>query len=88
MTPNEAQELLDRTRRIETRLTTFLVSQGFEVHATMPVWSNGVITIPSMGCSIRDIMKAIPEDWCSEDDVAVTHRGDAIAYIFPPEKMK
>lgn len=54
------QEMLDRSRRIETRLTKLGIAQGVEMHGSKPVWSGNRVDIPSRNCSIGDIMQAIP----------------------------
>lgn len=56
------QEMLDRSRRIETRLTKIGIAQGVDMRSSKPIWRNNRIDIPSRNCSIGDIMQAIPLD--------------------------
>lgn len=60
------QELLDRTRRMETRLTRYLLEQGVEL-GTMerPWWDPDFIGgpsvhIPSINTALADILKTVP----------------------------
>ena len=55
------KELLDRVRRIETRLTRFLAAQGAEMTTEKPEWQPGIgVLIPSLDCSLRSILSAVP----------------------------
>lgn len=56
------QEMLDRSRRIETRVTKLGIAQGVEMGGGRPVWNGNRIDIPSRNCSIGDIMQSIPPD--------------------------
>jgi hypothetical protein len=45
---NEMKEVLDRTRRIETRLTAYLERQGEPINNLKPVWdhtTNSVLVV-------------------------------------------
>jgi hypothetical protein len=66
------RELRDRMRRVETRLTKFLQSQGFDTMSQQPLWKDGVVDVPSMSCSIKDVMSVIPGDW--DSDIAIVHK--------------
>lgn len=85
MHPNEVREVLDRLRRVETRVTTFMIAQGFDVAVTPPIWNEGTITLPSMGCSLRDILKAVPEGWNVDEAVEVRHLGVPVAHVLLPD---
>ena len=85
----QVQEILDRTRRIETRLTSYLVRQGEPTFAAKPTW-DGVrrcINVPTLDCSIGSCMGVVPGD--EQEDVEVyDRRGNLIALItrtFPRE---
>lgn len=67
---------------METRLTKFLEVQGFETKVKKPVWRSGVVDIPSLECSIKDILAAVPDDWPDEDGIYVVHHGQEIADIY------
>lgn len=66
----QMKELLDRVRRMETRLTAFLVAQGATTTTEKPEWQHndqgyadsGAIHIPSLDCSLRTILAAVPKD--------------------------
>ena len=59
----QVQEILDRTRRTETRLTRYLEAQGVRTGAAQATWEHGRVIVPSPGVSIRDVFKAVPRDW-------------------------
>lgn len=73
----DVQEIKDRCRRLETRLTKYLETQGFDTQRRMPLWKNGEIAIPSMECSVADIMSVIPKP-CGHRHIVVTHKGDEL----------
>lgn len=81
----ELREIKDRCRRMETRLTKFLESQGFETKVKRPTWLRGVVAIPSLECSVKDILAAIPDDWPEEDGVIVAHHGVEVFDLYKPE---
>ena len=56
-------EMLQRVRRIETRVTTMMIAMGVDSSATKPVFDNGRLTLPSKHCSVKEILEAIPADW-------------------------
>lgn len=51
-------ETLDRVKRTETRLTTFMIAHGMTPPTQKPTVDGMAITIPSMDCSLRDIILA------------------------------
>lgn len=61
---NEMKELLDRTRRIETRLTAYLERQGEPIGNQKPVWDHTTnsILVPNMDCSIGKCISEVPID--------------------------
>lgn len=78
---HDVQEVKDRCRRIETRLTKYLEVQGFDTQRRMPVWrDSGEIVIPSMDCSVADIMASIPKA-CDHRNILVTHKGEELFVI-------
>ena len=60
---SDDKEVLDRLRRIETRLTRYLQAQGFDAQTSKPVWGGGVIALPSPHASLKSILSVIPDDW-------------------------
>lgn len=76
------KEVQDRARRTETRLTTFLNSQGHDTKVTRPRFDpiGMSIFIPSPECSVREIIDAVPDDM-REIEIAVRLGGDTIGFI-------
>ena len=66
-------EIRTRCRRIETRLTSYMESKGFDTQSKKPVWIEGSIKLPNLSCSIKDILAVIPKDW--PDDIVISHDG-------------
>jgi len=83
MRPDDEKEMLDRLRRIETRLTSFLHSQGVNTNSAMPVFSGNCVTIPSMACSLKDILGAIPEGYGMSINVIHADEHVATLYMVP-----
>lgn len=73
---DQLTEIADRTRRMETRLTKFLMTMGFDTETHKPIWRNGVVHLPSMSASIKSCLEAIPEGWPPTRPVAISHAGD------------
>jgi len=73
------RELRDRMRRVETRMTAYLVQQGFDTQVHRPEWKNGVVEIGSLFTPIKDILAIIPST-CS-DEVEIIHKEKVIGYL-------
>lgn len=74
------KEIVERTRRIETRITKIGNALGIDVGGARPVWRpDGTILLPSPGCSLTEILKAIPS--MHQDDVDVFVGADYLATI-------
>jgi hypothetical protein len=59
------QEAVDRLRRIETRLTAYLVKNGETVKGqAQPYWSENdeCVVVPHLDCSLSKCMGIIPAD--------------------------
>ncbi len=56
-------EVADRCRRIETKLTRLAVAQGLDSTTTKPHFDDGRLYLPSPDCSIQDCVSAIPYGW-------------------------
>ncbi len=84
MDPDLLQEAVDRMRRVETRLTKFLVSIGFDTGVRQPIWNDGVIEVPSPACSLVDILSVVPDDVDADTLVDVTHRGRLLGSVIKP----
>jgi hypothetical protein len=79
------RELLDRTRRIETRLTKFMEANGFDTQVQRPQWANGIIHAPTSSVAIKDCLAVIPTDWDRKDTITVLAKDDVLAYITLPD---
>lgn len=74
-------EILDRSRRIESRLTSFILKSGFSTKATRPEWNAAdvSVTVPSKEVALDEVLCAIPGH--ITDDVAVVFAGKTICII-------
>ena len=80
---SDMQEVVDRCRRMETRLTRFLESQGFDTQTRRPEWrDDGVILVPSLGASLKDIQSVIPPNWNKQKEIEVYHKDTFVMAIF------
>lgn len=76
-------EMLDRTRRIETRLTRYLEQNGFETGVQRPSWNpRGIIEIPTRACSVHDLLAVVPKDWNPETEIIVRIHGEFVMAIY------
>ena len=76
------QEILQRARRIETRLTQFMIGMGLDTmrqQATFKPGSPGQIEIPSRHTSIKEILSCLPPNSVGEVEVVID--GDLIATL-------
>lgn len=71
------REAVDRTRRIETRLTTFMIEHGMTPRVQKPQRNDLTITIPSMRCSIHDIILSARQP----ARFALWHAGHQIGFL-------
>lgn len=74
-------EILDRSRRIESRLTAFINKAGFTTSNKKPEWDGRdlSVTIPSREVSLDEVLAAIPDG--VTDDVAVVFAGKTYCVI-------
>ena len=80
-------EIRDRMRRVETRVTKFLESQGFDTGTKRSRWERGVIHVPSPQTGMKDILETIPPGWDRSEPVIVMHEGDELAWVYLPRKV-
>jgi hypothetical protein len=78
------REILDRSRRTETRVTIVANSMGLDTQAQRPVWcEDGSVSIPSMDCSVKDILATIPSHFqFGESEVEVLHKSRHVMWFF------
>lgn len=62
---DDGQEIRDRVRRIETRVTKIGNAMGIDVGGGKPVWDAGrrLVSLPSPNCSIKEIVESIPDEF-------------------------
>lgn len=78
----DIREVKDRCRRIETRLTKFLESQGFDTQRKLPTCRGNMVSIPSMECSLADILACVPPfPALGHNSIVVTHKGETVCVI-------
>ena len=65
------REIIDRLRRMETRLTRYLDQNGFDIRTGKPKFEKGRLTIPSPQSSLKECLDAVPKDWAQPVDVYV-----------------
>lgn len=82
----QIREVIDRTRRIETRLTSYLEAQGHPTNARKPVWEHEpglgwVVKLPSLQTSFKDILDVIPRGIDEPGPLDIEHHGKIIARL-------
>jgi hypothetical protein len=85
-----ADEMLDRMRRIETRLTSYLDAQGHVLKgAKRPRWepttSAALVQVASVQTGMKDILDVIPREWKSR--VYIVHNGVTLACLEGPPRL-
>ena len=78
-------EILDRVRRIETRLCNFITSSGGEVHSVKPHWDDAqrAVIIPGMDVRISECLLAAADQPDDDDGFDVLDRnGQYVATIW------
>lgn len=83
LTDKQNKEVLDRCRRIETRLTSYLEAQGHPVRTEKPTFANDRVSIPSRDVSLRDILLSIPAG-VGDTEVEIRLGADTVAYLTLP----
>lgn len=73
-TAEKVDEIHDRTRRIETRLTKCMEHLGFDTGVGRPEYRRGSVHIPSLSTSLQDILAAVPEAHPRDYNVGVMHK--------------
>lgn len=61
----QLDEIVDRVRRTETRLTKYMEAQGFDTQVARALWvpDPGYVLVPSPAVAIREVISAIPADY-------------------------
>lgn len=85
----QIKEVVDRCRRIETRVTKFMEAQGFDTKVRRPEWhDDGSIVVPSLACSIRDCLAAVPPWWDKDTEINVIHQDKIVMQFYPDGEVK
>ena len=66
---DEVKEIVDRVRRIETRVTKMGHAMGVDVGGGRPIWNAAQkrVLLPSPNCSIGECLAVIPEKLRDEE---------------------
>lgn len=74
-------ETLDRSRRIESRLTSFINKCGFTPNGKKPIWDgqNMSVTLQSRETALDEILAVIPDH--VTDDVAIMFAGKTLCVL-------
>jgi hypothetical protein len=54
-------EVLDRVRRLETRVTAFLEANGYDTRVRRPLFKDGGVFVQSAATSISEVLSSIPK---------------------------
>ncbi len=86
MNANQAAEMLARTKRIETRLTQFMIASGVSTEHKKPVFDVGALgtdaarlRVHSRHTPLSEIVAAIPDTWPGPVEVLIGN--DRIATV-------
>jgi hypothetical protein len=55
-------EVVDRVRRMETKLTKLLDYVGLDTDSMRAVYRDGKVLLPSINISVREVLAALPLD--------------------------
>lgn len=81
---DKLNEVHDRMRRVETRLTKLCEAMGVDAGGKRPLWNDGVVVIPSLACSMHQVVLAVPSDWNPERIIKVQFNGREIMSFYLP----
>ena len=75
-------ELVDRSRRIETRLTKYLESIGFDTKVQRAYWNGHSVIIPTPNTPLSEVLAQVPQDYPDDEPIPVRCRGQFIMEFF------
>lgn len=81
----QMKEIQDRLRRIETRLTKYLESVGFETNIRRPTFRDGMIVVPSLMTTLADCVNVVPDGWDKGEEIFVEHKHQPVLSFFLPD---
>lgn len=78
------EEILSRTRRIETRLTQFMIGMGVHTQGQKPSFdqASSQVRIPSMHSSLQELLDSIPQGWQGPIRVCIGDKQLAVIEVF------
>ena len=78
-----SSELIERMRRIETKLTRYMMAQGFDTQSEQPRFDAEThsLHIPSRHVSLQHCLDAVTAEW--EGPVDVYIQGDYVTTLSP-----
>ena len=78
----ETEEILDRVRRIETRLCSYIVAEGGAVNSAKPKWDAryGHVVIAGLDVRVSECLSAAPQG--VKQVVVANSRGVQVATLF------
>lgn len=82
MDPAIQKEMLDRMRRVETRMTRFMEAHGFDTKIQRPTWDHGYIHAPTSSVAIKDCLAVIPATWPKDDPVTIMVKQDVLCTLY------
>jgi hypothetical protein len=86
---NVNQEMVDRFRRVETKVTKIAHHLGVDAGVEIPTWTRGRITVTSIKCSVQEMLSVVPQDWDTDDEIGVYAKGGEFLFtLFLPEKLR
>lgn len=80
-------ELIDRSRRTETRLTKYLESIGFDTRVQRPYWNGHSVIVPTPAVPICDILAVVPPDYASDEPIPVRCKGQFVMEFYRTENF-
>lgn len=78
-------ELIDRSRRTETRLTKYLESIGFDTRVQRPYWNGHSVIVPTPAVTLCDILAQVPTDYPMDEPIPVRCRGQFLMEFYRTE---
>lgn len=80
-------ELVDRSRRTETRLTKYLESIGFDTRVQRPYWNGHSVIVPTLSTPIGEIVAVVPADYPIDEPIPVRCKGQFVMEFYRTETL-
>jgi predicted NAD/FAD-binding protein len=77
----DVNETRDRTRRVETRITKYLETQGFDTQVRRGQWlpALSIIEVPARDVTLREIIELLPAG--HSERVPVVIKNDVVLWV-------